>query len=118
MFDTARERRAARRARHRVDTPLVVLAATAFVTMGFGAIFALLPDYQDELGFASWGLGAVTSASFVAGFIAQFALARYADRGWGRTMLVGGVAIAGIGCLGIALAPSFALLVVARVTLG
>lgn len=105
-------------ARPRVDTPRVVLAATAFVTMGFGAIFALLPDYQDALGFASWGLGVVTSASFVAGFIAQFALARYADRGWGRTMLVGGVAVAGVGCIGIALAPTFVLLVLARVTLG
>lgn len=114
MSGTTRDRRALAR----VDTPLVVLAATAFVTMGFGAIFALLPDYQDALGFAAWGLGAVTSASFVAGFVAQFALARYADRGWGRRMLVGGVVIAAVGCLGIALAPSFAVLLIARVTLG
>jgi MFS family permease len=117
MSLTTRGRRA--QPRHpRVDTPPVVLLATALVTMGFGAIFALLPDYQNALGFASWGLGAVTSASFVAGFIAQFALARYADRGWGRTMLIGGVGVAGIGCLGIALAPTFALLLLARVALG
>jgi predicted MFS family arabinose efflux permease len=102
----------------RTHVPFAVLLATAVVSMGFGAIFALLPDYQKALHFEPWGLGVVTSASFVAGFTAQFGLSRFADRGWGRRMLVGGVALAGVGCAGIALAPSFALLVVARIVLG
>jgi MFS family permease len=102
----------------RPDVPRPLLAVTALVTMGFGAIFAQLPDYQHALHFADWGLGVVTSASFVAGFTAQLGLARYADRGFGRTMLAGGVALSALGCLGIAVADRLAFLVVARVVLG
>src|SRR5947209_5172137 len=102
----------------RADVPKALLAVTALVTMGFGAIFAQLPDYQHALHFADWGLGVVTSASFVAGFTAQLGLARYADRGFGRAMLTGGVALSAVGCLGIAVADRLALLVAARVVLG
>ncbi len=54
----------------------------------------------------------------MAGFVAQLVLARYADRGFGRLMLAGGVALAALGCLGIAVADRLALLVAARVVLG
>lgn len=102
----------------RLRVPPSLLAVTAAVTVGFGAIFALLPDFQNELGFSDFWLGAVTAASFVAGFAAQAGLARYADRGHGRRMLVGGIAVAAVGALGVAVAESVAVLVAARVLLG
>src|SRR5476649_2657684 len=87
-----------------VDVPVSLLIVSATVTVGFGAIFALLPDYQRELHFAPWGLGVAVSASFLAGFTAQVALSRYADRGFGRAMLVGGVLVSVAGLLWLALA--------------
>ena len=54
-----------------LDVPVSLLVVSAAVTIGFGAIFALLPDYQRELHFPTWGLGAAVTASFLAGFVAQ-----------------------------------------------
>jgi predicted MFS family arabinose efflux permease len=95
-----------------------LLAVTASVTIGFGAIFALLPEFQDKLGFADFWLGAVTASSFVAGFVAQAGLARYADRGYGRHLLVAGIAVAALGAVGVAVAQSVEVLLIARVLLG
>ncbi len=86
--------------------------------MGFGAIFALLPDFQSAIGFSDAWLGTVTAASFAAGFVAQIGLARYADRGWGRHLLIGGVALAVVGIAGVAVARSVTTLVLARIVLG
>lgn len=106
------------RADRPVDVPFTLLGTAMVMAMGFGALFALLPDFQHELGFADWGLGAVASASFVAAFTAQLTLARYADRGHGPLMLLGGVALASAGCLAVALAQNVWMLLAARVILG
>ncbi len=86
--------------------------------MGFGAIFALLPDFQDDLGFDDFWLGAVTAASFVAGFVSQVGLARFADRGFGRHLLIGGIAFSAVGMAGVAAADSVGVLFVGRLILG
>ncbi len=95
-----------------------LLVVTAAVTIGFGAIFALLPEFQEELGFADAWLGAVTAASFAAGFVAQIGLARYADRGFGRFLLVGGLLVAAVGLIGVAVAEQVGALFGARLLLG
>lgn len=102
----------------RSHVPPSLLLVTAAVTLGFGAIFALLPDFQDALGFGDGWLGAVTSASFIAGFVAQIGLARFADRGHGRTMLLGGVAVAVVGLALVAVADSVGILLAGRILLG
>ncbi len=101
-----------------VDVPVSLLIVSATVTIGFGAIFALLPDYQRELHFQPWGLGAAVAASFLAGFASQVALSRYADRGFGRAMLIGGVLVSIAGLLWLAVAHHLVELVGARVVLG
>jgi MFS family permease len=101
-----------------VDVPVSLLVVSATVTIGFGAIFALLPDYQRELHFQPWGLGVAVAASFLAGFASQVALSRYADRGYGRAMLIGGVLVSIAGLLWLALAHHLVELVGARVVLG
>lgn len=102
----------------RPHVPISLLVVTAAVTIGFGAIFALLPDFQDELGFTDGWLGAVTASSFAAGFVAQVGLARYADRGFGRALLVGGLAVAAVGLVGVAVAEQVGVLLAARLLLG
>ncbi len=101
-----------------LKVPFSLLVVTASVTIGFGAIFALLPVFQDALQFGDVWLGGVTAASFIAGFIAQAGLSRYADRGYGHHLLLGGVVAAAIGCVGVAVADSVAVLLGARVLLG
>lgn len=101
-----------------LDVPVSLLIVSAAVTIGFGAIFALLPDYQRELDFPTWGLGVAVTASFLAGFVAQVGLSRYADRGFGRAMLIGGVIISVVGLLWIGLAQHLLDLVGARLVLG
>jgi MFS family permease len=107
-----------KRQRRALDVPFSLLVVSATVTIGFGAIFALLPDYQRELHFAPWGLGVAVSASFLAGFAAQVALSRYADRGYGRAMLIGGVLVSVGGLLWLAVAHHLFELVGARIVLG
>ncbi|MDQ1468292.1 MAG: hypothetical protein QOH10_2707 [Actinomycetota bacterium] len=101
-----------------LDVPFSLLIVAATVTVGFGAIFALLPDYQRELHFPTWGLGVAVTASFLAGFVAQVSLSRYADRGYGRAMLVGGVLVSVAGLIWLALAHHLVELVGARIVLG
>jgi DHA1 family multidrug resistance protein-like MFS transporter len=101
-----------------VDVPFSLLVVAAAVTVGFGAIFALLPDFQREIRFQSTGLGVIVASSFLAGFGAQVGLSRYADRGFGRAMLVSGVLLSVAGLLWIAVAQHLIELVGARVVLG
>ena len=102
----------------RPHVPLSLLLVTASLTISFGAIFGLLADLQKSLGFAAWGLGIAAAGAFAAAFVAQMLLARYADRGHGRVMLVGGVALAAVACVGVALANGLVALVAARALLG
>ncbi|HEX4491960.1 MAG TPA: MFS transporter [Acidimicrobiia bacterium] len=108
---------ASRRAR-RLDVPLSLLVVAATVTVGFGAIFALLPDYQTALHFPAWGLGAAVGASFLAGFVAQVVLSRYADRGYGRLMLFAGVVVSVVGLVWLGIAHHLIELIGARIVLG
>jgi MFS family permease len=83
----------------------VVLLAVLFCNMvGMGAVFALLPDLQDEHHLPTAGLGLIGGASVLMAVIAQLTLARYADRGHTVRMLRTGIAamIAGFAWMAVA----------------
>jgi MFS family permease len=107
-----------KREKRALDVPIPLLVVSAAVTIGFGAIFALLPDFQRELHFETWGLGVTVMASFLAGFVAQVGLSRYADRGYGRAMLIGGVIVSVLGLAWIGFAHHLVELIGARIVLG
>ncbi len=69
------------------------------LSAGNGAIFALLPEIQDTHGLPTWSLGVIVASAFGAGLVSQLALARYADRGHARRMLVTGTVLAAAGYL-------------------
>ncbi|MFN0028645.1 MAG: MFS transporter [Acidimicrobiales bacterium] len=71
------------------------------VAAGNGAIFALLPEIQDHARLPTWSLGLVVGASFGAGLVAQLVLARYADRGHARQMLLAGGLVAAVGYVAV-----------------
>lgn len=98
--------------------PRLLYLATAIEAVGYGAIFALLAELQDEYDLPTFGLGLIAGASFLAGLGAQVGLARYADRGHTRLMLRVGLAVAAVGMLWFGIANQLWEFVGARALLG
>ena len=98
--------------------PASMLVSGALVAMSFGAIFGLIADLQHKMNFADAWLGYVTAAAFAAGFVAQMGLARYADRGHGRAMLLVGLVLTAGACIAVGAANNVGTLFVARLVLG
>jgi MFS family permease len=91
---------------------------TGALSLGYGSIYTLLADLRDTYGFTEAQLGIITGAGFFAGFLAQVALARQADRGHTAVMVRSGLAFAAVAMLGCALATELWAFIGARVLLG
>lgn len=98
--------------------PTLLYAATAFEALGYGAIFALLAELQDEYDLPTYGLGLIGGTSFLAALVAQVTLARYADRGHTRLLLRVGLAVAALGMLWFGVASELWEFVGSRLLLG
>ncbi len=96
--------------------PLYLLAA--ILDAGFGAVFALLAEIRDQLALDAFQVGLIGGAGFVSAFAAQVGLARVADRGHARTMLILGLAAAALAMLALALANSLMDYVLGRFLFG
>ena len=95
------------------------LFLSTFVLMtGYGSIFTLLAVIREEFGLSEAEVGVVGAAGFLAGFVAQIGLARFADRGRTRLLLQLGLLCAIAGNVGMIFAADFWGLVAARVLLG
>jgi MFS family permease len=78
--------------------PLTALyLLTGVMSLGYGSVYTLLADIRDEFGFRDGDVGLIAFAGFLTGFVAQVALARFADRGHTALMLRAGVAVAAAG---------------------
>jgi len=75
------------------DRPSVwpVLMAAAAISCGVGMIFPLLAEFQDTYGFSTAGLGLISGSTFISALISGLFLAKLADRGRARALLVGGL---------------------------
>lgn len=102
----------------RTDPPVTLFVVTGALALSNGAVFALLADLQDRFGFETWGLGLIAGAAFASGFAAHVGLARFADRGRARRLLVAGLLLAAAGTIGMAVGASLAAFVVARLLIG
>jgi MFS family permease len=96
---------------------LLLLGATVLY-LGYAAPFALLADLQRRAGFADWGLGIVSGAVFAAALVSQLGLARFADRGHSRKLLVSGLVVGSAALLWMAVADDLWQLVASRALLG
>ena len=102
-----------------IERRFIPLFATSFVlTAGYGSIYALLAVIRDRFGFSASEIGIIGAAGFLAGFVAQVVLSRYADRGHTRAMLQFGLVCAGLGNFGLIFANDLAGFVAARALLG
>ncbi|MGY6501883.1 MAG: MFS transporter [Acidimicrobiales bacterium] len=102
----------------RTDPPVTLFVVTGALALSNGAVFALLADLQDRFGFETWGLGLIAGAAFAAGFVAHVGLARFADRGRARMLLVAGLVLAAVGTVGMAVGASLWAFVAARLLIG
>ena len=85
---------------------------------GYGSVYTLLAEIRDRFGFGETEVGAIGAAGFAAGFAAQVALSRFADRGYARAMLRVGAASALLGLVGMGLAVELWEFVASRLLLG
>jgi len=99
--------------------PLKPLAIGAFLQVSSGSlVFTLLAELQDRAGFSAWGLGVVAFAYFAASLFAQLGLARFADRGQARTLLIVGSVLGIVALVWFAFASSLVALILARIVGG
>jgi predicted MFS family arabinose efflux permease len=96
----------------------VLFVLCFMLSAGNGAIFALLPQIQDSAGLPDWSLGLVVAASFGSGLASQLALARFADRGHAKRMMVGGTLLTATGYVGVGLSNGLAGVVGGRALAG
>jgi MFS family permease len=99
-------------------TFLPYFIVTGSLSLGYGSIYTLLPDLRDELGFSEQQLGVLVGVGFFAGFFAQVALSRYADRGYASIMVRSGIVIAALSALTCAVSTELWQFIVARAFLG
>ena len=51
------------------------------LSAGYGSVYTLLAVIREAFGFSTAQVGVIGGAGFLAGFLAQVGLSRYADRG-------------------------------------
>ncbi|MDE0066614.1 MAG: MFS transporter [Acidimicrobiaceae bacterium] len=100
------------------DPNIPYYAVTAVLIMGYGSVLTLLAEFRNQFGFSETQLGLVTAAGFLAGFVAQIALAPFADRGRTAQMIPAGVALAAVSMLAMVWATQLWAFVAARVLFG
>ncbi|NNC80453.1 MAG: MFS transporter [Acidimicrobiales bacterium] len=84
----------------RPDGDLLPFQIVMAVTAGaIGGIIAVLGELRDEFGFSETSIGVIVAAGFLASFVAQVGLARWADRGYAREMATIGVAVSAVSLL-------------------
>ncbi len=78
---------------------LILFGASA----GLASIIVLLAELRTELGFSETGIGLAIAAGFGAAFVAALVMAPHADRGRAPIMLRGGLAMAVVGMVLLAI---------------
>jgi MFS family permease len=102
-----------------MDRSLLGLAAiSATLSLGYGSVFTLLAEIRTRFGFEDWAIGAIGAAGFAAGFVAQAFLSRWADRGFLRALMLGGLGAALAGLAGMVLADGVTGFVASRALVG
>lgn len=91
---------------------------TGSLSMGYGSLFTLLAEFREKLGFSETELGFIIAVGFLAGFIAQVGLARFADRGHASVLVHGGVIVAFVAMLSMAMTDEVWQFTAARFFLG
>ena len=81
-------------------------------------MFTLLDDYRNNFGIAESALGFIVGVGFFTSFLGQVSIAPLADRGRARRLIILGLSLEVIGCIGMAFGETFLILLVSRIIMG
>jgi MFS family permease len=107
--------------RSKSDIPLGLLPLfliSAVLDANLGSILALLAEIRSQFGIDPFGIGLIGGSGFVTAVIAQVGLARLADRGHARAMMIFGLLMAALSLAVLARADSLWEFVFGRLLLG
>ncbi len=78
----------------------------------------MLDDYRNNFGIAESALGFIVGVGFFTSFLGQVSIAPLADRGRARLLIILGLTLEVIGCIGMAFGETFLILLVSRIIMG
>jgi MFS family permease len=97
---------------------LTLLFAIGSSSCLYGVMFTMLDDFRNNFGIAESALGFIVGAGFFTSFLGQVSIAPLADRGRAKRLIILGLSLEVIGCIGMALGETFMILFISRVIMG
>ncbi|MFM8451984.1 MAG: MFS transporter [Acidimicrobiaceae bacterium] len=84
----------------------------------YGVMFTMLDDFRNNFGIAESALGFIVGVGFFTSFLGQVSIAPLADRGRAQRLIIFGLGLEVIGCIGMALGETFIILLISRIVMG
>ena len=81
-------------------------------------MFTMLDDFRNNFGIAESALGFIVGVGFFTSFLGQVSIAPLADRGRAKRLIILGLSLEVIGCIGMALGETFMILFISRMIMG
>ena len=78
----------------------------------------MLDDFRNNFGIAESALGFIVGVGFFTSFLGQVSIAPLADRGRAQRLIILGLGLEVIGCIGMALGETFLILLISRIIMG
>lgn len=78
----------------------------------------MLDDYRNSFGITESALGFIVGVGFFTSFLGQVSIAPLADRGRARQLIMLGLSLEVIGCIGMAFGETFKVLLISRIIMG
>jgi MFS family permease len=97
---------------------LTLLFAIGSSSCLYGVMFTMLDDFRNNFGIAESALGFIVGVGFFTSFLGQVSIAPLADRGRAQRLIILGLGLEVIGCIGMALGETFIILLVSRIIMG
>ena len=91
---------------------------SSVLSLGYGSVLTLLGEIRDRFHISASHVGWIAAAGFLAGFVAQTGLGRFADRGHAAQMVRVGVVVSTCGVVMCIFATGLWMWIVARVAMG
>ncbi|MGA1172316.1 MAG: MFS transporter [Ilumatobacteraceae bacterium] len=97
---------------------LTLLFAIGSSSCLYGVMFTMLDDFRNNFGIAESALGFIVGVGFFTSFLGQVSIAPLADRGRAQRLIILGLSLEVIGCIGMALGETFIILLISRIIMG
>jgi MFS family permease len=97
---------------------LTLLFAIGSSSCLYGVMFTMLDDFRNNFGIAESALGFIVGVGFFTSFLGQVSIAPLADRGRAKRLIILGLSLEVIGCIGMALGETFIILLISRMIMG